>query len=431
MPAIPAITEANGSTKVRGNRSNVPPTPWRRAAQGAPHLGELDPLPGWPTTCAAWGGSRGAGRSRLPPSLDLVLALLAVLAQGALPAARPRSYPAERLRFMAEDARAPVMSPQEPFRVASPGRTWRSPPAPTPGRRPLRGRAAAARRGWCARPAAPPNVIYTSGSTGRPRGSSSPIGRVLRLLAATAPWFRLHGGRRLDLSSTPTPSISRSGSCGERSSNRARLLRVPRWLARAPRRLPGAPRPRGGGRCQPDALRLYALIEADRAADAGAAESLRGGRLRRRGARSRTAGALVARHGEADESGQHVRDHRETVHRHPDRPLVRLGSRATGRQPDRRADSRPRHPRVDAPSSRRIGGGPASSPSAAPASRAAPRPPELTAVRFCPDPGAADPVHASTARVTWCAAGRAGELRTWARIDPAGSRCAGCSLRRA
>jgi amino acid adenylation domain-containing protein len=58
-------------------------------------------------------------------------------------------------------------------------------------------------------------VIYTSGSTGRPKGVQVTHANVLRLFDATDPGSA-SGRRTCGRSSTPTPSTSRSGSCGAR-----------------------------------------------------------------------------------------------------------------------------------------------------------------------------------------------------------------------
>jgi amino acid adenylation domain-containing protein len=116
----------------------------------------------------------------LERSLDLVVALLAVLKAGGGYLPLDPSYPADRLAFMLADCRAPVVIARGldvPFTgvVVDPGAAG---DAPTTN---------------LARDVDPENVayvIYTSGSTGTPKGVVIPHDRVLRLMASTAAWFQ-------------------------------------------------------------------------------------------------------------------------------------------------------------------------------------------------------------------------------------------------
>jgi amino acid adenylation domain-containing protein len=118
-------------------------------------------------------------------SLDMVVAILGVLKAGGAYLPLDPGYPAERLAFMIEDARVPVLVTLGPapsttglVRVvaldADADQISHSPstrPAPSAGADSLA------------------YVIYTSGSTGRPKGVMVEHGNVTRLFTTTAPWF--------------------------------------------------------------------------------------------------------------------------------------------------------------------------------------------------------------------------------------------------
>ncbi|RII13421.1 Dimodular nonribosomal peptide synthase [Streptomyces sp. YIM 130001] len=108
----------------------------------------------------------------LPRSLDLVVALLAVLKSGAAYLPLDPDYPADRRAWMLQDARPVlVLGPEEMSEDLS------AHPDTDPG---------------AATDAAhPAYVIYTSGSTGRPKGVVVPHSNVLRLFSATRPWLDL------------------------------------------------------------------------------------------------------------------------------------------------------------------------------------------------------------------------------------------------
>ncbi|WP_370422390.1 amino acid adenylation domain-containing protein [Streptomyces sp. QH1-20] len=137
---------------------------------------------------------RGAGPERivgllLPRSADTIVAMLAVLKTGASYLPLDPAYPAERLRYMIDDARpscvltsdadtgrdlgglsAPLLALDTPDTVRELGRC--SPQAPTDADRtaPLL-------------PAHPAYVIYTSGSSGTPKGVVVPHRNVVPLIA--------------------------------------------------------------------------------------------------------------------------------------------------------------------------------------------------------------------------------------------------------
>ena len=112
----------------------------------------------------------------LDRSFDLVVAFLGILKAGGAYLPLDPAYPAERLAYMLEDSRAPVLVSRRAFTgVTAPGAVERidldalpDAPAPAP---PLR-----------SHPDGLAYVNYTSGSTGRPKGVAVPHRGVLRLL---------------------------------------------------------------------------------------------------------------------------------------------------------------------------------------------------------------------------------------------------------
>ncbi|MCX5240984.1 amino acid adenylation domain-containing protein [Streptomyces prunicolor] len=141
---------------------------------------------------------RGAGPEQLvalalPRSLDMVVALLAVLKSGAAYLPVDPDSPADRIAFILADAdpttvvtdlatvgqlpatEAPLLL-DDPRTVAELAAMSADDPADThPSHVPL--------------PGHPAYVIYTSGSTGRPKGVVVPHQNVVRLLGATDRWF--------------------------------------------------------------------------------------------------------------------------------------------------------------------------------------------------------------------------------------------------
>ncbi|MFD0499312.1 amino acid adenylation domain-containing protein [Streptomyces rhizosphaericus] len=118
----------------------------------------------------------GAGPERLvavclPRSVDLVVALLAVVKSGAGYVPVDPAYPAERRAFILGDT-GPVVVVDEAWLAAADMRGVAA------------GDLSAAERGVLC-PGHPAYVIYTSGSTGRPKGVVVPHVNVVRLFAAT------------------------------------------------------------------------------------------------------------------------------------------------------------------------------------------------------------------------------------------------------
>lgn len=119
----------------------------------------------------------------LPRSLDLIVALVAILKSGAGYLPLDPAYPGERLAFMVEDANALLIIASEHADWLPPGRQRIDPhqaehakanPSPT-------------RRAAAANDLA--YVIYTSGSTGKPKGVAIEHAAVTRLFSATDGWF--------------------------------------------------------------------------------------------------------------------------------------------------------------------------------------------------------------------------------------------------
>ncbi|MFH9269263.1 amino acid adenylation domain-containing protein, partial [Streptomyces sp. NPDC017546] len=138
---------------------------------------------------------RGAGPEgfvgvALERSVDLVVALLAVVKSGAAYVPLDPAYPSERLAFVVGDA--------GPSLVVTSSGVWAGLGAEVRGVVPGvvfvddlpagagAGAGVVLPRVWGDSPA---YVIYTSGSTGRPKGVVVPHRNVVRLFEATGPWF--------------------------------------------------------------------------------------------------------------------------------------------------------------------------------------------------------------------------------------------------
>ena len=119
----------------------------------------------------------------LPRSLDLIVALVAILKSGAGYLPLDPAYPGERLAFMVEDATALLIIASAHADWLPPGRQRIDPhqaedakAAPSPPQT----AAAASDLAY---------VIYTSGSTGKPKGVAIEHAAVTRLFSATDSWF--------------------------------------------------------------------------------------------------------------------------------------------------------------------------------------------------------------------------------------------------
>ncbi|MEU0229183.1 amino acid adenylation domain-containing protein [Streptomyces sp. NPDC006284] len=135
----------------------------------------------------------GAGAERLVAvalerSVDLVVALLAVVKAGAGYVPVDPSYPAERIAYVLGDAApALLVTTREALPAAQDVPTvLLDDPATVAD---LAGRSGAALSGVVVRAEHPAYVIYTSGSTGRPKGVVVSHGQVVRLFTQTESWF--------------------------------------------------------------------------------------------------------------------------------------------------------------------------------------------------------------------------------------------------
>lgn len=114
---------------------------------------------------------------------DLVVGLIGILKANAAYLPIDLSYPPERLAFMMEDARAPVLLTQRRLVGSLPKNSARivcieDIPDIADDRRPAAGNA----EQLC-------YVLYTSGSTGKPKGCCITHRNVTRLFTSTQPWF--------------------------------------------------------------------------------------------------------------------------------------------------------------------------------------------------------------------------------------------------
>ena len=125
----------------------------------------------------------------LERSLEMVVALIGVLKSGGAYVPLDPAYPAERLAFMLEDARTPVLLTEgkllESLQIPGGVRVFLMDRdaemiGREEGRNPER----------LGSPESPAYVIYTSGSTGKPKGVLVTHANVDRLFTATEPWFQ-------------------------------------------------------------------------------------------------------------------------------------------------------------------------------------------------------------------------------------------------
>ncbi|MEU9885448.1 amino acid adenylation domain-containing protein [Sphaerisporangium sp. NPDC051011] len=144
---------------------------------------------------AAWLIAKGAGPERfvavmLPRSIDLIVAVLAVLKSGAGYVPIEPDTPAERVAYVLDDARPVLMVTDSETAGRLPGgrvpRLLLDDPETVAE---LAAPAGAAGRAGHRTADDPAYIIYTSGSTGRPKGVVIPHGNVTRLLSATAHWY--------------------------------------------------------------------------------------------------------------------------------------------------------------------------------------------------------------------------------------------------
>ena len=170
--------------------------------------------------------ARGVGPEQivalaLPRSLELVVAILAVLKAGAAYLPVDPDYPAERIGFMLGDAR-PVLVLDDPDTVASPGIGTDADPTD-------------ADRITALTPQHPAYVIYTSGSTGTPKGVVVSHAGIASLAAAQIERFEVEAGSRVLQFASPSFDACVSELCMALLSGAALVLAPTQQL------LPGAP----------------------------------------------------------------------------------------------------------------------------------------------------------------------------------------------
>ncbi|MCP4660219.1 MAG: amino acid adenylation domain-containing protein, partial [bacterium] len=167
----------------------------RRANQLAPHLRALGV--GGP---ASRSGSPGGGQMgdsligiAVERSAEMVVDLLAILKAGGAYLPLDPAYPTERLAFMLEDARSPVVLVRQQARERLDGIARRLATGSSPafqrvcpdGDRETISRQSPENPRCCVRPDGLAYVLYTSGSTGRPKGVGVAHRSVVRLVRET------------------------------------------------------------------------------------------------------------------------------------------------------------------------------------------------------------------------------------------------------
>jgi amino acid adenylation domain-containing protein len=157
----------------------------------------------------------------LERSLDLVVTMLAVLRAGAVYVPMDPAHPAERLAYIAGDARLRLVVSE----VAVPGAGTVRPEALASS-----GDAVPAAD---ASPDDPAYVIYTSGSTGRPKGVVVPHRNVIALITGTRTDFALGPSDTWTLFHSCAFDFSVWEVWGSLLSG-ARLVIVPYWVSRSP-----------------------------------------------------------------------------------------------------------------------------------------------------------------------------------------------------
>ncbi|MBV8997008.1 MAG: AMP-binding protein, partial [Pseudonocardiales bacterium] len=147
----------------------------------------------------------GAGPERcvalaLPRSIELIVAVVAVLKSGAAYVPIDLDYPSERITSMLDDAAAVLLVTASEVHERLTGvdsqvtRLVLDDPEVLGwvDRQPVTD-VTDADRGGVIEPDSPAYVIYTSGSTGRPKGVVIPHGNLMRLFSATQRWFEFDG----------------------------------------------------------------------------------------------------------------------------------------------------------------------------------------------------------------------------------------------
>ncbi len=208
----------------------------------------------------------------LERSLGMVVAILGTLKAGAAYVPLDPAYPRERLAFLLEDSRPPVLITQESLELPEPGPETRVVFMDRD--------AVAIAREDASDPGVPISaehpayVIYTSGSTGRPKGVVVRHGNVARLFTATDRWFgfgpedvwTLFHSYAFDFSVWEIWGALLYGG---------RLVVVPYWVSRSPEAFYGLLRQEQVTVLNQTPSAFRQLLWAEPSAPAGAALSLR------------------------------------------------------------------------------------------------------------------------------------------------------------
>jgi amino acid adenylation domain-containing protein len=164
-------------------------------------------------------------------SMDMLVGLVGILKAGGAYLPIDPAYPADRIAFMVEDARAPVVLTEARVASTLPASTAEivildagaEAFAAEPAHRP----ACAATPGDLA------YVIYTSGSTGKPKGAMVEHRNVVRLFEATDAWFRFGPGDVWTLFHSHAFDFSVWEIWGALLHG-GRVVIVPHWVSRSP-----------------------------------------------------------------------------------------------------------------------------------------------------------------------------------------------------
>ena len=122
--------------------------------------------------------------------LETVVGLLGIIKAGGTYLPLDPNYPAERLGFMLEDSRAPVLLAEGKLKARLPA--GESTVVLIDEHWPLIQQESSENPDVRVHPDNACHVIYTSGSTGRPKGVLTTHANVLRLMSQTCPWFNFN-----------------------------------------------------------------------------------------------------------------------------------------------------------------------------------------------------------------------------------------------